>query len=139
MKTELEQEFFKVFGIEPKIEDGCKYADNYWNNERLANLYGTFDAYLKEKCPYENKECYTICSYCYDKEVYPEITDRKLLEMICILQRFKDITFNNLYFENIEHLKNEVLSQIYKCKLKLHEFNAKQLQRQIQQLFKEEK
>lgn len=102
MTTELEEQFFKAFGIEPYKLFSARQGINP------------------------------------NAVIYPQITDRKLLEMICILQRFKDITFNNLYFENIEHLKNEVLSQIYKCKLKLHEFNAKQLQQQIQQLFKEE-
>lgn len=135
MKTELEQEFFKTFGIEPKIKDGCKYADNYWNNERLANLYGTFDAYLKEKCPYDNKECYTICSYSYDKEVYPEITDSKLLEMICILNKegiygYSDWGGNFVIGETVEELKESILTDCIRNKSKI--FN------QIQQLFKEE-
>lgn len=107
MVTELEEEFFKVFGIEPEY--------TYIGHYPLTDENGIIQ-------PPE----------------YPEITDRKLLEMICILQKFKNILFDNLYFEKIEDLKNEVLSQIYKCKLSLHEFNAEQLQLQIQQLFKEE-
>ena len=128
--TNIEQEFFKTFGIEPKIKDGCKYADNYWNNEKLANKYGTFDAYLKEKCPYENKECYTICSYSYDKEVYPEITDRILLELICLYeQRHHSISILNA--ENIEILKNLILKTYIQNK-------GYFTHNEIQQLFKEE-
>ena len=131
MITELEQEFFKVFGIEP-IKCILPLGQNfYWQDgsrimqETDYKMFKIIENDLTE----EDKKLV--------KFIYPEITDRKLLEMICILQGFRDITFNNLYFEKIEDLKNEVLSQIYKCKLKLHEFNAKQLQDQIQQLFKD--
>lgn len=137
MTTELEQEFFKVFGIEPKHQDACTVEDKYWQNEELANKYGTFDMYMNAKCG-NQENCTTQCSCAYTKEIYPEITDRKLLEMICILQKFKNILFDNLYFEKIEDLKKEVLSQVYKCKLTLHEFNAERLKHQIQQLFKGE-
>ena len=109
--SDIEQQFFKTFGIEPKIKDGCEYADNYWNNERLANLYGTFDAYLKEKCPYENKECYTICSYAYDKEVYPEITAEKLLELVYIIgvKPYGFLYINDTYSTNINSRTDIIL------------------------------
>ena len=117
----IEQQFFKAFGIESK--------------EVKCDKIKTTNIYICLACPhYKNIDSNT--GKCLNVG-YPEITDRKLLEMICILQGFKDITFNNLYFKKIEDLKNEVLSQIYKCKLNLHEYNAKRLQHQIQQLFEE--
>lgn len=70
MTTELEQEFFKVFGIEQK----CK-STKFDNND--------------QKC----EECiadYIIGCSC-DEKYYPKITDHKLLEMICILNDYEGI------------------------------------------------
>lgn len=57
MTTELEQEFFKVFGIE-KSSKNCPMLD-------------------KNNCIFVPSEC--------NYYQYPEITDRKLLEMICLI------------------------------------------------------
>ena len=40
MTNELEKQFFKCFGIEPRYEDACTVEDKYWDNEELANEYG---------------------------------------------------------------------------------------------------
>ena len=88
MTTKLKQEFFNVFGIEPKYQDACTVEDKYWQNEELANKYGTFDMYMDAKCG-NQENCTTQCDCAYIKEIYPEITDRKLLEMICIVVKSK--------------------------------------------------
>lgn len=134
MTTELEEQFFKVFGIEPIFRYFVQSELPVVGTDHCRPTYDLTKEQFKNFALSRAKG-YKLVEIV---KIYPEITDRRLLEMICILQRFRDITFNNLYFEKIEDLKNEVLSQIYKCKLKIHEFNAEQLKHQIQQLFKEE-
>ena len=80
MTTDLEKQFFNTFGVEPKYEDACMLADEYWENEELADKYGTFDKYMERKCG-NQEDCTTECSYAYTKEVYPQLTDRILLEL----------------------------------------------------------
>lgn len=78
MTSELENRFFEAFGIER----------NCCNN------------YEKETCPEEN--C-TGCDY-YD---YPAITDRILLELICIANRV-----STTMSETIDELKEETLQTL---------------------------
>lgn len=104
MTTKLEQEFFKVFGIEPKIyeTDGRDIDDNG-----------------------------DVCSW-YIEEIYPEITDRKLLEMICIYNSTYTNGYTNyslLNERNIEKLKEQILKN---CLIVRDD-----IKHQIQQLFKE--
>lgn len=95
MTTELEKQFFDTFGIEPRYEDACTVEDKYWNNEELANKYGTFDQYMNCKCG-DQENCTTECSCAYQKEIYPQITDHILLELIKILSKeFIFKMFNN--------------------------------------------
>ena len=84
MTNELEKHFFSIFGIEPIYKDACTVEDKYWNNKELANEYGTFDQYMNCKCC-NQENCTTECSCAYQKEVYPQITDSILLELIFIL------------------------------------------------------
>ena len=103
MTTELEQEFFKVFGIEPKYIEG------------------------------EN-----LIEYSYGKLEYPEITDRVLLEIICIHSYFCGLGLNlsNLYVKNPAELEAVIMQQIinwYQDKKYGHE----KCKHQIQKLFKE--
>lgn len=133
MTTELEEQFFKVFGIEPTIIDACKITDEYWNNEELANEYGCFALYMREKCPYD-EDCNDNCEYTFEKIEYPEITDRKLLEMICTLNKeaiygYSDWGGSFAIGETVEELKESILMDCIRNKSKI--FN------QIQQLFKE--
>lgn len=58
------------------------------------------------------------------KYYYPKITDRILLELICIAYKTQDIELT------IEEIKNEVLNNCIKYK--------DDIKHQIQQLFKEE-
>ena len=101
MTTKLEQEFFKVFGVEPFCDLPC--------NKRGV-------------------EC-TDNTYCGNK--YPEITDRKLLEMICILSAYNYI-FEDLKADDIEQLKEETIKLFFDYPL-----IAEEEKTNIQQLFKE--
>ena len=86
MANELEKHFFSTFGIEPRYEDACTVEDKYWNNEELANEYGTFDQYMNCKCG-DQENCITECSCAYQRETYPEITDRILLKLMELLMK----------------------------------------------------
>ena len=115
MTTELEKEFFKTFGIEPKIyeTDGRDIDDNG-----------------------------DVCSW-YIEEVYPEITDRKLLEMICIYNSFQNDEASLLIPFDINNVKDIALQVITKS-IKDKSLNnyycndVEKLKTEIQQLFKEE-
>lgn len=102
MITELEQEFFKVFGIEPVPIKSY----GYW--------------LIKGSIAENDKG---------EKVVYPEITDRVLLELVCIANKY----FGDIYFgKNVEQLKKTVLINLAKVS------DVIWVKQQIQQLFKEE-
>lgn len=105
MTTELEQKFFKVFGIEPFCDLPC--------NKRGV-------------------EC-TDNTYCGNK--YPEITDRKLLEIICILSQSYPLNYEGWSFFTIQDLKEEILESCIKTAKKLSLSSV--FASNIQQLFKE--
>ena len=109
MITEIEQQFFKVFGIEPKI---------YETNGRDIDDNGD------------------ICSW-YIEEIYPEITDRVLLELICITINHYDYPKIN----NVKHLKSKTLSFLIKLKKENdyygYKIQNKTLIKKIQSLFRE--
>ena len=112
MITELEKEFFKVFGIEPIP----------------IKSYGFW--LIKGSIAENNKG---------EKVVYPEITDRKLLEMICILN---ETSCEVLQSENKEDLKNEILEtciKVYNTPILTSdgdEYDNNAIYDKIQQLFK---
>ena len=89
-EMDLELKFFEAFGIYPKLVDACTLEDEYWNNEELANKYGTFDRYMDAKCGMQD-ECNDLCKHAYEKRIYPVITSEKLIELICICSYFLDI------------------------------------------------
>lgn len=105
MVTELEKQFYKTFGIEPFCDLPC--------NKRGV-------------------EC-TDNTYCGNK--YPKVTDHKLLEMICILNKeaiygYSDWGGNFVIGETVEELKESILTDCIRNKSKVF--------KQIQQIFKEE-
>ena len=106
MTTELEEEFFKLFGVEPIP---------------IKN-YGFW--LIKGSITENDKG---------EKVVYPEITDHKLLEMICVLSQWDADNYYQILANNIRDLKNEILNDCinFKQKLKNKYFDA-----QVQQLFK---
>ena len=96
-------QFFKTFGIEPITY--CKHFK-----------------YVKSKCDKLNSE--SGCTDCIGKySDYPKITDRVLLELICIAYSAHDIDLT------IEEIKENILQDLIKSK--------DEVKHQIQQLFKE--
>lgn len=87
------EKMFENAGIEPTITDACTVEDKYWQNEKLANIYGTFDMYMNAKCG-QQEDCTTLCSYAYTKEEYPTFTAEKQLELIkWLLEKWMDVRF----------------------------------------------
>lgn len=108
MTTELEQEFFKVFGVEKKCQ--CKNFINY-------------------------ADCFRIHTECKEYS-YPEISDRKLLEMICIFSQHCNFgRWNKYAMHSIDDFKYIMLSQLIEYQNKRYTYGIKE---KIQQLFKEE-
>lgn len=129
MTTKLEQEFFKVFGIKPYCVRSCVA---YYLEQGI-------DAWEKFNC--EDTDC---DKYEHDKSTqeYPKITDRKLLEMICIINEFismfnwKQIKYISTF--KIETLKENILKDlIWILSNECNDVTKKQLKQQIQQLFEE--
>lgn len=100
MTTELEKQFFQCFGIEPKYQDTCTVEEKYWQNEELANEFGTFDQYMNIKCG-NQENCTTQCSCAYQKEIYPQITDYKLLQLLALCQNKSYEEFKSESFKKI--------------------------------------
>ena len=117
--SQLEQEFYDTFWIEPEYY--CTYekvAENKLEYECTDNNL--------EKC----KECKEV-----DKR-YPEITAEKLLQIICILNKeavygYSDWGSNFIIGETVEELKESILTDCIRNKSKVF--------KQIQQLFKDKR
>ena len=110
MTNDLEKQFFSTFGIEPICPKGC-------------TIIG-----LSRNC--EN------CEYAY----YPQITDRILLELICLNNRHY-ITLEDLICpKNIETIKESVLKKlIERNNVMIEEGYSGFCVKAVQALFEEEK
>lgn len=107
MTTELEEQFFKVYGVEKKCQ--CK---NFINDA----------------------DCFRIHTECKEYN-YPEISDRKLLEMICIFSQHCNFgRWNKYAMHSIDDFKYIMLSQLIEYQNKRYTYGIKE---KIQQLFKE--
>lgn len=121
MTGELEQEFFKVFGIEPKWKDKrVKSIKTYYTEEQAQ--------YLRKTTKNRNIQ---LC--------YPDITSEKLLVLLCIVIDEYNRNGRTFYLDstNVKELKEEILDALMGCidvTCDLFEPEVKQ----IQQLFKEE-
>jgi hypothetical protein len=112
MTTEIEKTFFDTFGIEPIEFKSCDV--------------GTF-------CPYPEKECGTdTCPYYKTYAVdYPAISDRILLELICILSTY-EWGYHCCYIvraHNFEKLKEIILKDCI--------IEYKHIKHQVRTLFEE--
>ena len=97
MINELEKQFFDTFGIKPLMKNiPCS------------------------ECEFRLEEC--GCFYC-NRETYPQITDRILLELIVILGSIF------ICVEDVETLKDHILNQCI--------MNQESIKHQVQSLFKE--
>lgn len=113
MTTELEEQFFKVFGVEKKCQ--CKNFINY-------------------------ADCFRIPTECKEYN-YPKITDRKLLEMICIYNSFQNDEASLLVpfdINNIKDIALQVITKSVKDKTLNNYYcnDIEKLKTNIQQLFK---
>ena len=72
MTTEIEKQFFNTFGIEPKKQ--CYYWDCPYSTGNITN-----------DTPMNERDCNSCKNP--DKEVYPQITDHILLELMELLMK----------------------------------------------------
>lgn len=86
--SEIEK-LYENAGVKPTYYDACTVEDKYWQDEKLANKYGTFDMYMNAKCG-QQENCTTLCSCAYTKENYPPFTAEKQLELIKWLAKNKN-------------------------------------------------
>ena len=150
--TDGEKQFFQAYGLgKPKIQvwtyDGY-YEDWSWKchmvdcSQTLAVKNWTIedlDNYIQEyKQEYKNTALYDITHDAIASEYgnvtralmkYPSITNRILLELICIAHLSPVITFTST---NIKDLKEEVLMVLSNWA------DNKRIKERIQELFKEE-
>lgn len=112
MTSELEQEFFRVFGIEPEEEQYCLWECKIPELEHVP---------CKKECQYQRHNIY-----------YPEITNSVLLELICIMRTYR---LTEIYREvpSVDKLKEDILKWFINQSV----INEK-IKHQIQQLFKDE-
>lgn len=122
MITQLEQEFYDTFGIEPKY--WCKRFDE----TSIADCNG-----IKEP----SKKC-AKCENGYIKyRHYPVITTEKLLKMICIWNYIIPCIDDCIIPVDCLGLKSVVLDKMIRYSEIEYEFDTDALKYQIQQLFKE--
>lgn len=112
MTNELEKQFFDTFGIEPKL---TKFEIKY--NERGEITYPPI---------------YT----------YPQITDRHLLELICIINQSELALYGEydcFMAVNYKDLKEEVVAKCKRLadKNSFSEVTGEHIKHQVQALFKE--
>ena len=118
MTNDLERTFFDTFGIEPKnISTGeCKYK------------------ITPEFC---ESDCLD-CKNAIKEATYPQITDRILLELICIYNVFVRMDFYSSYVKDLKIEVLETLIKEYKNRKQTGAFDEN-LKEKVQALFKEER
>lgn len=109
MTTELEKQFFDTFGIEPKYRfKGCKLGAKYY-------------------CEICDEPTCKGCDDAISEIIYPQITDRILLELICIVSERRILPNCD-----VNGLKEYVLKEL--CTMIMSE----KTKQQVKALFKEE-
>lgn len=116
MTTEIERQFFNTFGIEPRQRRAC--IDKH------------------TLCPFPKAEC-EECYYYQQVLEYPQITDRILLELICI--------WNNacLYLEdriapiNYQKVTETVLEYFVDIENYRFAIGKQEIKQQVRTLFKD--
>ena len=125
MTNELEKTFLDTFGIRAYYKYLLIDKTSMFHNEKLFDFIKSGKDYLLLK----------VIKY------HPQITDRILLELICILSRWKQycISYYVIDAANINTLKSDILRDCI-CMLHWYEFNkcSKYIKQKVQTLFKEE-
>ena len=123
MTNELEKKFFDTFEIKPKKQ--CYYWDCPYSTGNIVN-----DTPINER----------DCNNCKnpDKEIYPQITDRILLNLICIANEYLDYPTST----NIKNIQARTLRMLLKVKKYFKDTYLSQdwhneLVRKVRKLFKE--
>ena len=132
MTTELEQEFFKVFGIKPIFRYFVQSGLPVIGTDHCRPTYDLTKKQFKNFALSRAKG-YKLVEVV---KIYPEITDRKLLEMICILSQSFPLNYEGWSFFTIQDLKEEILESCIKTVKRLTLSSV--FANKIQQLFKEE-
>ena len=92
MTTELEQKFFRVFGIEPEEEQYCLWECKIPELEHVP---------CKKECQYQRHNVY-----------YPCIDNEKLIQIFLILNQWYDWRYGvDIEAENVDDFKKEVLQK----------------------------
>ena len=94
--NEIEEKFYKTFGIEKIVIKGCY--------EYYTDVEG-IDIWEENDC--KNKDC-TKCPKDKTVKKYPPITDRILLELICIASCYTDFRGS----KTIDDLKEKTLTSL---------------------------
>jgi len=123
MTNELEKQFFDTFGIEPMPY--CCYHDCNCPIEDI----GKFNS----KCPKQavTKEC--------DARIMkkPQITDRILLELICIHNTYLETYFYGLEYESLrKEILKDLINEQESRELETY-YVSDDMKHQVQALFKE--
>lgn len=128
MTDELTKIFFDTFWIEPKKQ--CYYWDCPYSTGNIVN-----------DTPMDERDCNSCKNP--NKEIYPEITDRILLELIVINMHNEDL-FG--YPTNIQELKDNTLKQLIETYNKFstcvtcdgdYQQTAREIKHQVHRLFEE--
>ena len=114
MTNELEKQFFDTFGIEPKLVISLEDWERCKDLPRAEELF----------------------------KYYPQITDRILLELICIINQMDLYFYDELYYFtafNYKDLKEEVISKCKRLadKNALSEVTGEHIKHQVRILFDE--
>lgn len=136
MATELEQEFFKVFEVEPKMLCNCEFK----------NLYDYRIEYGSDVCDYTESKIKEPCKVCKKAKqkapLYPEITDRKLLQLLCIYNDMQGQIELCIIPSEYEDAKEMILQTLVNEKTNITDYEEGSymdvMTKQIQQLFEEE-
>ena len=126
MTTELEQEFFKVFNIKPIFRYIVQSGLPIIGTDHCRPTYDLTKEQFKNFALSRAKG-YKLVEVV---KIYPEITDRVLLKLICCVPK---TVLNNC--TTIKEIKEAVLKDLILCTRK---YTAQELKHQIQQLFKGE-
>lgn len=136
MTNDLEKTFFDTFGIEPKLNSPCEQLlQNKYCNENSGSRDTFFD-------PYPYCVGFENCAKGYKERVwfYPKITDRILLELICILSEWRTYLHSSYTIKanNTLNLKQDVLKDFLEL-FKWYEFKKceKGIKHQVRTLFEE--
>lgn len=118
--SEIEKQFFDTFGIKPKRQ--CYYWDCPYSTGEI-----------EKDTPINQRDCANCTNP--DKEVYPQITDHILLELICL----NDIYLWLVHLNTVDELKNILLGKyIEHVNLMADENEKQEYIHQVQAIFKKE-